>query len=1121
MDMDQACLKGMDSPPQSAEEKSSKDAAQKAKGPRKRTKTGCLTCRKRRIKCGEEKPRCNNCIKSKRECEGYGQRVVFRHPVGPIPHLGPIRQIQGMGGMPGMPIMAGAFGHSMQQHIEAASASRPALLPIAPRPSYHHAHPDDDLSRHHHHQHHHHHQAYSSAADPYAASTQHHSAINPDQPPYTWDSVSYSDGSYIPTSSAAAAVSTAAAGSAQHYITSTSSASYPSSEAPYPHQEYAYEDTTAWEDTAQLQPYEAAAVYQAQLSLQGFNPPSSIVSPTPEYVRHDHVSTTTTTATAATAASTTSTATTYTAATYSASSATLVPKLESTEALLFPPAPDANDAPNQCRQQHSLVMHDVGEESDDYYDVESDEELEDQFPAAPSAAAPSAAAAAAASTAACYAVPGKGSPYYPSSALAVSNPPFASYMNYDNLLATYRPSPLTSPLIDPEVAKLFSHFIGSIGTIISIFERKHSIAPLLSFSLLPTEQQSLFTYTLPTLALENHGLLHSILALSSVHLAYTTGQSSTAAFRHYHFALRRISKAVGLPHRRKQIPTLAATLLLGFFEVLAAEHSKWCSHVAGASQLIREIDFGSMTRRIRAMRARARKQKSVAGEKSWTRAGDFRLDTFFENDIYAPIEREIDVDLVSAIMGRDANYDALPAEPAFDQPLTAKDIEDHRIRTDLYWHYCKQDLFQSLISGNPLLLPYERWAQTPPRSAVGRIQTAYGTMDHLLLLLARISAFGVKDRKRKLKAMEVNGGEWRPPPSMFPPATAPGPPKPASAASAASAASGGPSGGGARGENQGKSPPMYGMLPAGPVKLFSGFAAAPGAGPTQRAAAAASPSAASSNDETDLDTRTAQAEAEWQDILAACERFEQAMGPAFAPLPPDGAPLITSPFGPALQYRTHIIGCIWGLYYMGRIILHRFHPSMPPAATMAAVVAAPRTAQYAQNIGRVAAGIPYDHYAYPYSSSSSSSPCPPAGASSNLNVTIAGVLHELTVCLFFAAVQYVDPAQRAWTVAMLRDISIITGSKSPIAIARGCETSWIKAAEAGRGPPHQRMVFDFDPSDVCSREGVVPDHGDDRRWTAVHRGSSISWAMGLLSIDGDYAVAEDRNNRGSPSTSTT
>jgi Fungal Zn(2)-Cys(6) binuclear cluster domain len=48
---------------------------------RKRTKTGCLTCRKRRVKCGEERPTCGNCIKSKRHCEGYSQRVVFKPPI--------------------------------------------------------------------------------------------------------------------------------------------------------------------------------------------------------------------------------------------------------------------------------------------------------------------------------------------------------------------------------------------------------------------------------------------------------------------------------------------------------------------------------------------------------------------------------------------------------------------------------------------------------------------------------------------------------------------------------------------------------------------------------------------------------------------------------------------------------------------------------------------------------------------------------------------------------------------------------------------------------------------------------------------------------------------------------
>ncbi|KAJ4290471.1 hypothetical protein N0V90_010688 [Kalmusia sp. IMI 367209] len=49
---------------------------------RKRTKTGCLTCRKRRIKCGEERPSCTNCIKSKRQCEGYNPRIVFQPPIG-------------------------------------------------------------------------------------------------------------------------------------------------------------------------------------------------------------------------------------------------------------------------------------------------------------------------------------------------------------------------------------------------------------------------------------------------------------------------------------------------------------------------------------------------------------------------------------------------------------------------------------------------------------------------------------------------------------------------------------------------------------------------------------------------------------------------------------------------------------------------------------------------------------------------------------------------------------------------------------------------------------------------------------------------------------------------------
>lgn len=38
---------------------------------RRRTRTGCLTCRRRRIKCDERKPACFNCEKSRKQCAGY------------------------------------------------------------------------------------------------------------------------------------------------------------------------------------------------------------------------------------------------------------------------------------------------------------------------------------------------------------------------------------------------------------------------------------------------------------------------------------------------------------------------------------------------------------------------------------------------------------------------------------------------------------------------------------------------------------------------------------------------------------------------------------------------------------------------------------------------------------------------------------------------------------------------------------------------------------------------------------------------------------------------------------------------------------------------------------------
>lgn len=111
-------------------------ANQKPSGPtaaqaklRKRTKTGCLTCRKRRIKCGEERPICNNCVKSKRNCEGYNQRVIWKPPIGDWPsHPGAVSTLQYHSGI--IPGSRPGY-HGPQQPLPPVNGP---LTPIKPRP---------------------------------------------------------------------------------------------------------------------------------------------------------------------------------------------------------------------------------------------------------------------------------------------------------------------------------------------------------------------------------------------------------------------------------------------------------------------------------------------------------------------------------------------------------------------------------------------------------------------------------------------------------------------------------------------------------------------------------------------------------------------------------------------------------------------------------------------------------------------------------------------------------------------------------------------------------------------------------------------------------------------------
>ena len=356
-------------------------------------------------------------------------------------------------------------------------------------------------------------------------------------------------------------------------------------------------------------------------------------------------------------------------------------------------------------------------------------------------------------------------------------------------------------------------------------------------------------------------------------------------------------------------------------------------------------------------------------------------------------------------------------------------------------------------------------------------------MDHMHLLLGRVADFASKDISRKLKAMRANGGQWRPPPGMFlgGPPTGPPPPDP----SFASPTGPPPSAGMAQ-------PTFFGMMPdSGPIRMPDAFSQAPRHNlyiPT------------SPDEDFELAAATATAEMEWNDIQIALSTFERSLGPAWAPLSADAAPMISTTFGPALQYRTYQIALIWSMFETARIIAARTHPSMPPASMMAAGISARQTAQWANTIGRIVIGLQ------------------PPPEDQPLNPTLGATLTETLLPLFFAGVQYGVAAQRAEVVDRLMLIARRTGQESASLIAAGLETCWVKSGEAGRAPPYTKTVRttteeygvattvqpDDGSGDGGSGGGGGARGGKKESLVYLQPGKRQDWGMGIMSLEEDF-----------------
>jgi hypothetical protein len=197
-------------------------------------------------------------------------------------------------------------------------------------------------------------------------------------------------------------------------------------------------------------------------------------------------------------------------------------------------------------------------------------------------------------------------------------------------------------------------------------------------------------------------LLQAILALGSLQIAKLQKVPPTASLKHYHLALRRIAKNVARPVRRTQTANLAATLLLAFYEVWNSDHDKWCRHLLGARWIIREIPLSEMTRAIMAIKMRKRQ-----AEMDLSPSGGFRDYQSTEDTDFLYKDWDLmDVGLLSTITGYEVSYDdlgmlpeTLSSHPRPKYIYTNKDMERYEQLSDLFWWYCKMDVYQSILGG--------------------------------------------------------------------------------------------------------------------------------------------------------------------------------------------------------------------------------------------------------------------------------------------------------------------------------------------------------------------------------------------------------------------------------------
>lgn len=212
----------------------------------------------------------------------------------------------------------------------------------------------------------------------------------------------------------------------------------------------------------------------------------------------------------------------------------------------------------------------------------------------------------------------------------------------------------------------------------------------------------------PTLALQNSALLHAMLALASLHVSQLQNVPVTKSLKHYHISLRRVAKTLGDKVQRTKPATLAAAMLLSFYECWCADHQKWSNHLLGAKQLLVQINFAEIAKYVKVTKQKAREHQRMRHLENHRRSGS----TGFIDDKahFQSYVEDVDENIVGMLMGKRLRYDQygevleeLDQDESENKTFTEKEVDDYEIQRDVYWWYAKQDVFQSILGGGKLL----------------------------------------------------------------------------------------------------------------------------------------------------------------------------------------------------------------------------------------------------------------------------------------------------------------------------------------------------------------------------------------------------------------------------------